>query len=362
MKKFLLMLLLPLQLLAVDTQQVVVEEPSRTNRSAQVFWEQMHTNTTPFFATTNFVRFVAATNAYNIILSTLYPMISAWSERFSTNWSYNFQTDGGFNVDNFIVRDNFTSTVMNVTVKDVRARVLISDNASGFSTVTSKVASISGATSTLRGANTVSASFDQADISMLQSPTNVIVIDSPATFFNVDPVIWWSADDFTLPPGLHELASAVTGYPPTTGDNSLFLEAVLPPLTNFFGVLHGYTHTNNTLIWKFHLEPRPGPVVRASMQMAVQTGVTLAATSFSYSLMCMGDTILTHDVTVDASGNVLETGPAFAVLDTVRYLADPDLTGGVGARFWIDCPEEINNKQVFFRAWLDRLEGMTVCE
>lgn len=356
-----LLTLLPALLRAVDSSQVLMEEPGRTNRSALAYLESL--STTPYFATTGFVRTTTATNAYFSVSSTLYPYMAGRMDRFTTNWSYIMRPGGGFNVDNFHVNNTLTVRDLDWTAGDVTSRLTMSEDVSGFAVVAADTAELRGEESSVTGVDAGMSMFRDVHLSQVRGLDS---IDTGAVYFRVAPVMSgvWRSTYVTMPPGAHEVAAARSVKTSPDGVNPLQLTAVVPSYADYFRAWHLYeSDTEGVVFLRLHMEPAVGHLYRLGMQIAVTPGETLTPGVFQYSLLCYGDTVLTHKVTTGPGGIPVESGPAFAVVDSFDAVARSGSGWGIyrDARllcFTIEGPAAVAGEPFFYRVWLDRLTGM----
>lgn len=361
-----LLTLLPALLRAVDSSQVLMEEPGRTNRSALAYLESL--STVPHFATTGFVRTAAATGAYSIVSATLYPYLAGRTDRFSTNWSYYLRGGGGFAVDNFHVRDTLTVQDLDWTAGGVTSRVVVSPDVSGFADVLAGAADLRGPPSPVDGVDTAVAVFRDAHLSRA---AGLEYVDAPAVFFHTEPVLSasWLSDNVVMPPGVHEVAAAESTNANPAGVQVLAVAAVVPSYTNFFRLWHTYrADTNRIEFRRLHLEPQIGPLYRLGMQIAVTPGRRLTPGTFQYSLHCYDEAVLTHRVTTGSDGIPVETGPSFAVVDSLSVPA-PGTNSPWASHaandllcFTITGPATVAGEPFFYRVRLDRVTGMEMAE
>lgn len=133
MKLSLLIGFLPVAALSVGMEQIVVEEPGRTNRSAQAWADAAQPGR--LAATMPYVDSIAVTSTYPAGLVYVPAALAAGTERFSTNWSYSFRPGGGVVVDTSVVRDSLTIDASPISIPFFDTRFLLVTNSGVYGAV-----------------------------------------------------------------------------------------------------------------------------------------------------------------------------------------------------------------------------------
>lgn len=355
----------------VSGRQILVEEPTRTNRNVQVYMDSL-TTLTPGFATTNSVRRAVATNSFGLVSSTLYPMLANWTERFSTNWSYTFVGIGGFTVDRFTSRDSLTSTVACAYANVVTTRVFTANLVSGIRSATAHNADLRWTAGT-SGVDTTVSVYDNASFSWLSSRSGTVVVDNPRVVFSQTPLFARGLSKAIIAPGVLPLASCLSSVVSTNNTNTvltLWIDAALPPISNYFnfgsqtyyanvtgGVYATYAGLHSTVL-------KAGPLLRISAQTGwyPSTGTNATwyvgaapASKFNYSIMNGTNVVMTHAVSNGLYG-AIETGPAFGILNTQTYIASTN----VELKVLMDAVKL--DRPMVVRVSIDLVQGMEACD
>lgn len=187
MKLSLLIGFLPVAALSVGMEQIVVEEPGRTNRSAQAWADAAQPGR--LAATMPYVDSIAVTSTYPAGLVYVPAALAAGTERFSTNWSYSFRPGGGVVVDTIEVRDSLTIDASPISIPFFDTRFLLVTNSGVYGAVdVDGGVSIRGPVSTgvMSGAQASSSvatvAVDVVNTAVLGGVGGPLVFDAPVVY------------------------------------------------------------------------------------------------------------------------------------------------------------------------------------
>ena len=187
MKLSLLIGFLPVAALSVGMEQIVVEEPGRTNRSAQAWADAAQPGR--LAATMPYVDSIAVTSTHPAGLVYVPAALAAGTERFSTNWSYSFRPGGGVVVDTSVVRDSLTIDASPISVPFFDTRFLLVTNSGVYGAVDiDGGVSIRGPASTgvMSGAQASSSvatvAVDVVNTAVLGGVGGPLVLDAPVVY------------------------------------------------------------------------------------------------------------------------------------------------------------------------------------
>lgn len=199
MRLTLLLMLAPLCASALlRMEQVLVEEPARTNRDA-VAWAESFVPMVTDVATTDYLKTLTATSMYSVGLSIAPGVLSDSTERFSTSWDYVFRQGGGIAVSNLTVRNELTSLVSPLAINQLLARFVLVTNSGTYGSITADTAAMHGAvfdSGNLSGAVTVYTGViaDTLHTTSLAPTGGVLTVDSPVVYFAQEPIFTQSSD------------------------------------------------------------------------------------------------------------------------------------------------------------------------
>jgi hypothetical protein len=150
---------------------------------------------------------------------------------------------------------------------------------------------------------------------------------------------------------------------------TLWVDAARAPISNYFafGSQVYYASLSNgvygTYVGLHSAVMKAGPLLRISSQTgwypsssppAWKIGGT-TVTKFNYSVLCGTNVVMTRVVSNGVNG-VVETGPAFGILDTSKYIASTNVTLSV-----LTDPVKLG-RPIVFRVAIDLVEGMEACD
>jgi hypothetical protein len=299
-------------------------------------------------------------------------MLVNWTERFSTNWSYTFLGSGGFDVDTFISRTSLTSTVASAEANIVTSRVFTANLVTGLRNVTTHNADLRGGVGT-NGVDATLAVYNNSDFRWLRSGSGVVAIDAAAVLFSRSPVFANGSPFTQIIPMVGSLASGRTSII-TNGISTpvtLWVDAALPPISNYFafGSQVYYSASTNgvysTYIGLHSAVLKAGPLLRISTQTGwyPRTSTNAAVwyvggspvSKFDYSILSGTNVVMTRVVSNGVNG-AIETGPAFGILDTMKYIASTNVELRV-------LTDEVNlDRPMVVRVSIDLVEGMEACD
>jgi len=195
---------------AVTPVQILMEEPGRTNRSAQA-WLDDNVPITSDVALKSRIPAVAYRLAYSNGLSVIPGILGASTERFSTNWSYRFRNGGGVGADVVEVRNDLTSYADPLIIDNINTRFLVVTNRGTYGNFTSESISLTAPRTNLSSVTTVGGGTTVFSLRspVVSSPLSDLTISAPAVLFLNEPVI----------PAASGVVSN-TNYPPMSVFNS----------------------------------------------------------------------------------------------------------------------------------------------
>jgi hypothetical protein len=163
--------------------------------------------------------------------------------------------------------------------------------------------------------------------------------------------------------------SIFTNSPGTA--TTLWVDAALPPTSNYFnfGSQTYYSSVSNgvyaTYVGLHSSVLKAGPLLRIQTQTGWYPAPTtntpvwyVGATpvsKFNYSILSGTDVVMTHSVSNGLYG-VIETGPAFGILDTQTYLANTN----VELKVLMDAVKF--DRPMVVRVAIDLVQGMEACD
>ena len=172
---------------AVRMEQVLVEEPTQTNRSAAA-WAAAPLVTPA--ATWEFFRTRMARSSYGAALTLISPILATTTERFSTSWSYIFREGGGVGVDVLEVRATLDVSKPVFSPGTLTTRFLSVTNSGYFSTIEAHDVALSG--TGLEGGSAIESSASITTAGVFSTSHLVggdILFDAPAVLFTRAPVL-----------------------------------------------------------------------------------------------------------------------------------------------------------------------------
>jgi hypothetical protein len=185
-----LMILAAMTSAAVTPVQILMEEPARTNRSAQA-WLDDNTPITSDVALRSMITAPAYRLAYSNGLSVIPGILGAGTERFSTNWSYRFKEGGGIGADAVEVRNDLTSYADPLVISNINTRFLNVTNRGTYGTFTGESISLTAPRTSLSSVTEVSGG---TTVSSLRSPVvssllSDLTLSAPAVLFLNEPIL-----------------------------------------------------------------------------------------------------------------------------------------------------------------------------
>lgn len=201
MKAIVALVMLPLLASAVRMEQILMEEPGQTNRSASA-WAAAHTPIISDVATAEYLRTLVATSIYSVGIAEAPVVLSASTERFSTNWSYAFVRGGGIAVSNLTVRDTLTSSAAQLLVSNLNSRFAWVTNSGNYGNIVATDATLRGSSFTAEDLSSSVTVDTEVNAGVLVteelSPTGgVLTINSPAVYFAREPVFTEASDIYS---------------------------------------------------------------------------------------------------------------------------------------------------------------------
>jgi len=198
MRYILLQLLMATTAFALRPEQVLMEEGSRTNRSAAA-WLADSMPVVSDVATYDYMRALVTTSMYATGISTAPGALSLSTERFSTNWSYSFRSPGGMSIVDLEVRNRLSVLPTTFLAQDLTSRFLMVTNRGDYGVIAASNVTLRGSSysaedivSSVAVATPVSVGTLALDEFVPSG--GVLRVAAPAVHFSREPVFMQASD------------------------------------------------------------------------------------------------------------------------------------------------------------------------
>lgn len=173
---------------AVTPDQILMEEPARTNRSAMAWIDAMDPYETDV-AQSNVLQSLCYQMAFDNGMTIVPGVLEASTERFSTNWSYGFKDGGGIGADCIDVRHDLTSGANPLVVSNLVTRFLAVTNRGAYGYMDINSATIQSSRTNLTGVSTIG-SFKAGVLKApsVEATDGTLDIVAPSVYFEKEPV------------------------------------------------------------------------------------------------------------------------------------------------------------------------------